>query len=98
MPRRDPSAPTEPFDQIAATKYFTDREAYLRAFDRFVEAPAGTGLRVLNFFGVGGIGKTALINALRDRLSSAEPPVPHAWFNLQNVKDPTQAYLQVLLG
>jgi tetratricopeptide (TPR) repeat protein len=93
--RRDPSQKQESLVEVAALKYFTNREGAIEAFERYLNAPAGTDLRVLTFYGVGGIGKTTLINKLRDNLRQAQ--IPHARFDLQTVRDPTQAYREALL-
>jgi tetratricopeptide (TPR) repeat protein len=93
--RRDPSQKQESLVEVAALKYFTNREGAIEAFERYLNAPAGTDLRVLTFYGVGGIGKTTLINKLCDNLRQAK--IPHARFDLQTVRDPTQAYREALL-
>jgi hypothetical protein len=84
--RRDPSQKQESLVEVAALKYFTNREGAIEAFERYLNAPAGTDLRVLTFYGVGGIGKTTLINKLCDNLRHAK--IPHARFDLQTVRDP----------
>jgi tetratricopeptide (TPR) repeat protein len=93
--RRDPSQKQESLVEVAALKYFTNREGAIEAFERYLNAPAGTDLRVLTFYGVGGIGKTTLINKLRDNLRQAK--IPHARFDMQTIRDQTQAYREVLL-
>jgi tetratricopeptide (TPR) repeat protein len=93
--RRNPSQQRERLIHVAALKYFTNREGAIEAFERYLNAPAGTDLRVLTFYGVGGIGKTTLINKLCDNLQQAQ--IPHARFDLQTVRDPTQAYREALL-
>jgi tetratricopeptide (TPR) repeat protein len=93
--RRDPSQKQESLVEVAALEYFTNREGAIEAFERYQNAPAGTDLRVLTFYGVGGIGKTTLINKLCDNLRQAK--IPHARFDLQTVRDPTQAYREALL-
>jgi tetratricopeptide (TPR) repeat protein len=93
--RRDPSQKQESLVEVAALEYFTNREGAIEAFERYLNAPAGTDLRVLTFYGVGGIGKTTLINKLCDNLRQAK--IPHARFDLQTVRDPTQAYREALL-
>jgi hypothetical protein len=60
--RRDPSQKQESLVEVAALKYFTNREGAIEAFERYLNAPAGTDLRVLTFYGVGGIGKTTLVS------------------------------------
>lgn len=98
MTRKNSADRPKPFASIADMNYFTDREQLTHSFHQYVEAPEKRDLRVLNFYGVGGIGKTTLINKLNDDLREADPPVPHARFDIQNVTDPTQAYRQVLLS
>jgi tetratricopeptide (TPR) repeat protein len=93
--RRDPSQKQESLVEVAALEYFTNREGAIEAFERYLNAPAGTDLRVLTFYGVGGIGKTTLINKLRDNLRQAK--IPHARFDMQTIRDQTQAYREVLL-
>jgi tetratricopeptide (TPR) repeat protein len=93
--RRDPSQKQESLVEVAALKYFTNREGAIEAFERYLNAPAGTDLRVLTFYGVGGIGKTTLINKLCDNLRHAK--IPHARFDMQTIRDQTQAYREVLL-
>lgn len=53
---------------VAAIKHFTDREEALGTFARYLAAPEGTLLPVINFYGVGGIGKSLLLRKLRDGL------------------------------
>jgi hypothetical protein len=74
-PRKDPSKPPAPDNALA---YFTDREELIDAFHRHLDAPEGEPLRVLVFYGVGGIGKTTLVKKLCADLRGAAPPVPHA--------------------
>jgi tetratricopeptide (TPR) repeat protein len=93
--RRNPSQQRKRLIHVAALKYFTNREGAIEAFERYLNAPAGTDLRVLTFYGVGGIGKTTLINKLCDNLRQAQ--IPHARFDLQTVRDPIQAYREALL-
>jgi tetratricopeptide (TPR) repeat protein len=93
--RRDPSQKQESLVEVAALEYFTNREGAIEAFERYLNAPAGTDLRVLTFYGVGGIGKTTLINKLCDNLRQAK--IPHARFDMQTIRDQTQAYREVLL-
>ena len=95
---QNPADGTKRFASIADMNHFTDREQFIHSFHQYVEAPEEKDLRVLNFYGVGGIGKTTLINKLNDDLREADPPVPHARFDIQNVTDPTQAYRLVLLS
>jgi tetratricopeptide (TPR) repeat protein len=93
--RRDPSQKQESLVEVAALEYFTNREGAIEAFERYLNAPAGADLRVLTFYGVGGIGKTTLINKLRDNLRQAN--IPHARFDMQTIRDQTQAYREAML-
>src|SRR4051794_17808016 len=76
---------------------FTDRGPHLEVFRRALEAPEGEALPVLAFHGVGGRGKTRLIDKLTDVLDRLEPPMPHARFDIENVKSPAGAAREVLL-
>lgn len=82
---------------MAARKYFTDREGAIEAFLRYVNAPQDDPLCVLVFYGVGGIGKTALIQRLAEALEDSSSPVPYTVFNMDAVGDQTRAYREVLL-
>lgn len=89
----------------AALKYFTNREGFIDAFIRYLHAPEGEPLRVLMFYGVGGIGKTTLIRKLSGNLRLADkatppfpkPSLPQARFDFDTLRDPLQAYREVLL-
>lgn len=50
---------------------------------------------MLTFYGVGGIGKTTLVHKLCDNLRQAN--IPHARFDMQTIRDQTQAYREALL-
>jgi hypothetical protein len=93
--RRDPFENVDRLIQVVAVEYFTDREGAIEAFERYLNAPAGTDLRVLTFYGVGGIGKTTLMNKLCDNLRHDK--IPHARFDMQTIRDQTQAYREALL-
>lgn len=80
--------------QIAATRYFTDREEAIDAFRRATATPAGQPLRALVFCGVGGVGKTALLHRLHDTLPDT---FPAALVDLQGIGDKTRPYREVLL-
>lgn len=95
--RRDPSEPQKRITQVDALEYFTDREEAIQAFERNVNAAAGEPLRVLVFYGVGGIGKTTLVQKLCANLRDAQPPLPHAHCDIDSVGDKIQAYRNVLL-
>ena len=77
--------------------YFTGRVGFIEAFQNCLNAPAADPLRVLVFCGVGGIGKTTLIRKLSQDLNAARTLLPHARFDLDTLKDPTQAYREVLV-
>jgi tetratricopeptide (TPR) repeat protein len=95
--RKNPFARDEDIPQIAAARYFTNREDLIHAFRRHLTARETEALRILVYWGVGGIGKTSLLGKLGEDLSAFQPPFPHARFNLENVRDPSQAYREVLL-
>lgn len=80
-----------------ALKYFTNREKQIEIFDSYLNVSMDESLRLLNFYGVGGIGKTALQMKLCDRLKNNEL-VPYARYNMENIGDPTRAYREVLLS
>jgi len=92
-----PRSSQERLPQVAALEYFTDRENAISTFQRYVHPVAATALPVLVFWGVGGIGKTALLQRLTTDLRDANPPLPHALFSMENVGDQTRAYREVLL-
>ena len=95
--RPDPFEQNRRLSHIAATEYFTDRTDFIAAFQRHLEIEDPDELRVLVFYGVGGIGKSALQQKLAAELDETKPGVPYAQFNLENVRDTTQAYREVLL-
>ncbi|NLX96728.1 MAG: ATP-binding protein [Rhodopirellula sp.] len=95
--RPDPFEQKPRLSQIAATEYFTDRTHFIEAFQRYLEIEDADELRVLVFYGVGGVGKSALQRKLAAELEETKPPVPFAQFNLENVRETTQAYREVLL-
>ncbi len=76
---------------------FTDREPHLEAFRRVLAVPEGEALRVLAFHGIGGVGKTRLIDRFTQELDGLKPPVPYARFDIENVKSPAGAAREVLL-
>jgi tetratricopeptide (TPR) repeat protein len=74
MPRpRHQLGQTEP-----ANRQFTDREAFLAAFDRALQSLTRDRHSVLVYYGVGGIGKTSLVHELRRRLRETNPQVAQA--------------------
>ncbi len=93
----DPSRPGERLSHFAAREYFTNRENAIEIFQRYARTSGSKALPVLVFYGVGGIGKTALVQRLAGELRSADPPVPHALFSMENIGDQTRAYREVLL-
>lgn len=63
--------PSHSEKRFSASRIFTDREDAQRAFLSAVETPQGPGdYRVLNWFGVGGQGKTALCRELQRLLKT----------------------------
>ena len=79
-------------------KHFTDREPHLDIFRSTLAASEGETLRVLEFHGVGGVGKTTLIERLSDELDESNPLIPHARFDVENLASPVLAYRDVLLS
>ena len=64
-------------------RQFTDREAYIDAFDQALPRLDEATYHVLVFYGVGGIGKTALRKHLGTRLAArSDDPVPWAALDL----------------
>ena len=92
--------PVDPFQEsnrlvdVAGERLFTDREDAIAAFERALGTAAGEPLRVTVFYGVGGVGKSALLRRL---LTALPPGVPHAVVDLQAVGDKARAYREVLL-
>ncbi len=95
--RRNPFAAETSAASGGPLQFFTDRELYLEAFERHLQASDTEEVQVLVFYGVGGAGKTTLVQRLCAELDSARSPVPYARFNLDNIADQTQAYREVLL-
>jgi tetratricopeptide (TPR) repeat protein len=89
----------DPFEErnrlvdVAGERFFTDREDAIAAFERALATPAGEPVRVVVFYGVGGVGKSALLR----RLLTALPGIPYAVVDLQAVGDRSRAYREVLL-
>ena len=75
--------------------HFTDREPYLKTFQRLLAEPEGLALPVLAFHGVGGVGKSALIERLGHELDGLDPRIPYAHLNVENLKtlDPARESL-----
>src|SRR5574341_710570 len=92
--RGDPFQKDDRIPQIAGTRYFTNREDAIAAFKRATSLPPDQRLRALVFYGVGGVGKSALLRKLHESLGDA---VPSALVDLQGVGDKTRASREVLL-
>ncbi|MCE5217841.1 tetratricopeptide repeat protein [bacterium] len=74
-------------DRAIAINHFTDRREALAAFQAHLDAPEGQPLPVLQFFGVGGIGKSLLLEKLRNDLSETEKRLPVAAVDFRNERD-----------
>jgi len=61
-----------------AFRHFTNRLAEQAAFRRLAEAPAGAILPVLSFYGVGGAGKSWLLQKLAESVAASANPIPVA--------------------
>ncbi|MDR7418837.1 MAG: hypothetical protein QN178_07985 [Armatimonadota bacterium] len=92
--RSDPFQADERISAIAGVRYFTDRDDAIGAVQRAVATPSGEPLRALVFFGVGGIGKTALLHRIADALPET---FPRALVDLRSIGDRTVAYRETLL-
>jgi len=79
-------------------QYFTNREKAIALLDDYLNKSDNDSFKALTFYGVGGIGKTALQRKLCDRLEKYDPPVPFAQFDMESIKDQTNAYREVLLN
>ncbi len=95
--RRNPFAAETGAALSGPLQFFTDREHYLEAFERHLQAANVDDSQILVFYGVGGAGKTTLVQKLCAGLDSLPSPLPYARFNLDNIADQTQAYREVLL-
>ena len=95
--RRNPFATETGLVSGGPLQFFTDREQYLEAFERHLLLPSADDAQLLVFYGVGGAGKTTLIQKLCVGLDTQTPALPYARFNLDNIADQTQAYREVLL-
>ncbi len=93
--RRDPRQTRV---QLSALEYFTNRENAIEAFKRYLNAPEGEPMQVLNFYGVGGIGKSTLLRKLWDIAEREYPKLPRALFNLDSLRDHFHPYREVLLS
>lgn len=92
--RADPFGEDQRIPDVAAQRFFTDREDVIRAFQSALAVAASQPTRAVVFYGVGGVGKTSLLHRLRETLPEA---FPHAMVDLQGVGDKTRAYREVLL-
>lgn len=97
MPRQDPRKSTAAVPNVSALEFFTNRRGAIQAFERYIDAPSPDALRVFVVFGVGGVGKTTLLQRLAAQLRQSGHPLPHARFSMENIADPTQAYRECLL-
>ncbi len=84
--------------QLSALEYFTNRENAIEAFKRYLNAPEGEPMQVLNFYGVGGIGKSILLRKLWDIAERDYSRLPRALFNLDSLRDHFHPYREVLLS
>lgn len=80
---------------VTATRTFTDREAPLEAFVSALDSylSGEIDLRVLTYYGVGGIGKTRLLKVLEDAVKDYEsrPPLQVASLRLDSPRIATPA-------
>jgi len=97
MARRDPRQSAQRcIGEVAAELCFTDRERLIKLFWEHVEIDADDSTPVLVFHGVGGVGKTALINHLNDCLRDEASHVPFAKACLERATTPSASCLQTL--
>ena len=79
--------------------YFTDREKAISYAERYMDLSTDEPLKVLMFYGVGGIGKTALQLKLIDNLRKNNKILPFARLNIEEVRvktgDPSEALLRL---
>ncbi len=94
MRMQDPGATRASAAQTALQR-FTDREQSLAAFLRLAEA-AEPPLKVLHFYGMGGAGKSSLLDRLA--ASCAERGLPCARFDLSRASGPANAWRETLVG
>ena len=81
-----------------ALRHFTNRERAIEMLESYLNAPTDEKMKVLVFYGVGGIGKTALQLKLCDQLRNDDPSIPFASFNMEKIGNKTGAYREVLLN
>ncbi len=77
--------------------YFTDREEAIFYLDYYIDASTNEPLKVLMFYGVGGIGKTALQMKLIDRLKKNREKIPFVRLNIEEVVSKTGGSREALL-
>jgi tetratricopeptide (TPR) repeat protein len=79
--------------------YFTNREKAIRHLERYMDISTDEPLKIIMFYGVGGIGKTALQLKLISRLHQNEKTIPFARLNIEELKakigDPSEALLRL---
>jgi len=79
--------------------YFTDREKAISYAESYMDISPYEPLKVLMFYGVGGIGKTALQFKLIDSLRKNKNILPFARLNIEEVRvktgDPSEALLRL---
>ena len=89
MPKaRDPNRPHQPSSQQAKS-LFTDRINETSRFIELLNAPQGSPLPLLMFYGVGGAGKTTLIKHLQEKCD--ELKVPWAAVDLAEAREADEA-------
>ena len=98
MIRRDPFQEKQSISHDVLS-YFTNREKAIRYSERYMDISTDEPLKVLMFYGVGGIGKTALQLKLIDRLHKNEKTIPFARLNIEELRaktgDPSEALLRL---
>ncbi len=98
-----PRTPTHVQQNFQAQRLFTDREESQEAFAKALRAPQSKeGYRLLNFYGIGGLGKTALCEQFTKKLSSDKKENPHlGWakldFEVSTQRDSVEALLNIRL-
>ncbi|MEO1478532.1 MAG: hypothetical protein AAFV01_08145 [Bacteroidota bacterium] len=91
-------------DPEPAARQFTDRDEFKAVFDTALDSVTPDRHSVLMFYGVGGIGKSALIRELRRRLREERPadrpPAVHARVEFTDPESrlPTTALVRALRG
>lgn len=96
MARKNPLIDEQQPGSALTPLYFTGREDAIADFRGFTTCPHLELMKILMFYGVGGVGKTSLMRKLGEDLDAADPPLPHAYFNLERVNSRAQAYREVL--